>query len=81
MVERRNQTVVEMARCLLKTMKVPPKFWGEAVCTAMYLLNRYPTKSLNSMTPFEAWHGSKPRVKHLRTFGCVAYVKKVGPGM
>jgi transposase InsO family protein len=25
-VERRNQTVVEMARCLLKSMKVPSKF-------------------------------------------------------
>jgi transposase InsO family protein len=25
-VERRNQTVVEMARCLLKSMQVPGKF-------------------------------------------------------
>jgi len=27
-VERQNQTVVEMARCLLKTKNVPGKFWG-----------------------------------------------------
>ncbi len=25
------------------------------------------------MTPFEAWMGEKPRVDHLRTFGCAAY--------
>ena len=25
------------------------------------------------MTPFEAWWGHKPSVKHLRTFGCPAY--------
>jgi transposase InsO family protein len=27
-VERRNQTIVEMARCLLKAMAVPGPFWG-----------------------------------------------------
>ncbi len=25
------------------------------------------------MTPYEAWHGEKPKVKHLRVFGCDAY--------
>jgi transposase InsO family protein len=78
-VERRNQTVVEMARCLLKSMKVPPEFWGEAVRTAVYLLNRAPTRSLNGVTPYELWHGWKPNVQHLRVFGCVAHVKKIGP--
>ena len=38
-VERRNQTVVEMVRCMLKAMQVPSAFWGEAVCTAVYVLN------------------------------------------
>jgi len=33
------------------------------------------------MTPYEAWFGKKPRIKHLRTFGCVAYAKKAGPGI
>jgi hypothetical protein len=80
-VERRNQSVVEMARCLLKAMKVPSVFWGEAVRTAIYLLNRSPTKALNNITPFEAWHGVKPKVSHLKIFGCVAHVKQVGPGI
>jgi len=31
---------------MLKAMKVPAKFWGEAVLTAVYVLNRSPTKSL-----------------------------------
>jgi transposase InsO family protein len=54
-LERRNQTVVGMARSLLKTMGMPSKFWGEVVSTAVYLLNRSPTKSVKGMTPFEAW--------------------------
>ena len=73
--------MVEMARCLLKSMRVPSIFWGEAVRTAVYILNRSPTKALNKKTPYEAWHGKKPKVSHLRIFGCVAHVKRVGPGI
>lgn len=80
-VEQRNQTIVEMARCLLKSMKVPAKFWGEAVKVAVYILNRSPTKSLNQKTPYEAWFSKKPGVQHLRTFGCRAYAKRVRPGV
>jgi hypothetical protein len=80
-VERRNQTVVEMARCMLKSMKVPAEFWGEAVSTAVYILNRSPTKSLNNMTPFEVWYGRKPSVGHLKIFGCTASVKTAGPNL
>jgi hypothetical protein len=61
-------------------MGMPAKFWGEAVSTAVYLPNRAPTKSVKGMTPYEAWHGRKPSVHHLRTFGCTAHVKKTGPG-
>jgi transposase InsO family protein len=39
-VERRNQTIVGMARSMLKAMSVPAKFWGEAVTTAVFILNR-----------------------------------------
>jgi transposase InsO family protein len=53
-VERRNQTVVGMARALLKQRGMPTVFWGEAVVTAVYILNRSPTKALNGMTPYEA---------------------------
>lgn len=58
---------------------MPGKFWGEAVKAAVYLLNRSPTKSLNGQTPFEAWYGRKPSVRHLRTFGCMAFAKRTGP--
>lgn len=72
---------MEMARCLLKSKSVPGEFWGEAVTTAVYLLNRAPTKSLQGRTPYEAWYKKKPKVHHLRTFGCVVHVKQVGPGI
>ena len=56
MVELRNQTVVGIARCLLKARGVPVKFWGEAFTTAVYLMNRGTTKSVAGKTPYEARH-------------------------
>ncbi|WVZ88092.1 hypothetical protein U9M48_034645 [Paspalum notatum var. saurae] len=78
-VERRNQTVMAAARCLLKARKVRGTFWGEAVSTAVFLLNPSPTKSVDGKTPYEAWHGEKPAVHFLRTFGCIAHVKVTRP--
>ena len=80
-VERRNQTVVGMARSMLKASELLGTFWGEAVNTAVYILNRTMTKGTDGKTPYELWNGSTPAVHHLRTFGCVAHVKNTGPHM
>ena len=80
-VERRNRTVMGMARSLLKSMSVPREFWGEAVRHSVYLLNQLPTKALGSRTPFEVWHGKKPHLGHLRVFGCKGHVKVITPNL
>jgi transposase InsO family protein len=77
-IERYNQTVVGMAQALLKQRGMSAVFWGEAVVTAVYILNRSPTKAFNGRTPYEAWHGRKPAVSHLRVFGCLAFTKELG---
>jgi len=41
----------------------------------VYLLNRWPTRSLEAVTPEESWSGHNPSVTHFRVFGCVAYAK------
>ena len=71
--ERLNRTLVEMIRAMLIESDLDASFWGEALATAVYLRNRSPHKPLRGATPFEALHGKKPNVKHLRTFGCVCY--------
>jgi hypothetical protein len=58
---------------MLKAKGLPAAFWGEAVTTAVFILNRSPTTSLKGVTPYEAWHGKKPDVSFLRTFGCVGH--------
>jgi hypothetical protein len=59
-VERRNRTVMEMARSMMKGMKIPGCFWGEAIRHSVFLLNRLPTKVMGYRTPFEGWNGRKP---------------------
>ena len=71
--ERMNRTLVETTWSMLADSKLPQKFWAEALSTAVYLRNRSPTKSVEAMTPSEAWTGEKPNVHHLRIFGCAAY--------
>ena len=72
--ERLNCTLVETTRVMLLDSGLHQKFWAEAISTAAYLRNRSPTSAVEGVTPHEAWYGRKPRVEHLRVFGCTAYV-------
>src|ERR1044072_10026240 len=71
--ERESRTILNMARSMLRTKSLPKQYWGEAVTTAAYLLNRCPTKRMEGITPEEAWSGQKPDVKHFRIFGSMCY--------
>ncbi|KAL2342497.1 hypothetical protein Fmac_003782 [Flemingia macrophylla] len=71
--ERRNIILLNMVRCMLREKHLPNEFWVEAMCTTTYILNRCPTKRLETITPEEAWSGFKPSVKHVRIFGSLCY--------
>ncbi len=71
--ERLNRTLVESARSMLLDANLSKQYWAEAVSMAVYLRNRCPTKAVEGKTPYEAWYGQKPKVDHLRVFGCDAF--------
>ena len=71
--ERMNRTLLEKVRSLLFTSGLPKSFWGEALNTAAYLINRSPNRSIDMKCPIELWSGRKPSLEHLRVFGCAAY--------
>ncbi|MCO5561557.1 hypothetical protein L7F22_015177 [Adiantum nelumboides] len=73
-VERKNRTIMEMARAMLAHASLPRSYWAEACNTAVYIQNRSPTHALQDMTPFQAYYGRKPTVSHFRVFGCSAFV-------
>jgi hypothetical protein len=62
-----------MARSMLKEKKLPHEFWGEAVNTAAYILNKCPTKKMKDKVPEEIWSGRKPSISHLKVFGLICY--------
>ena len=73
--ERMNRTITEKARSMIADARLSKIFWGEAVLTATFLINRTPTKAIkNNKTPFELWHNKRPQLKYLRVFGSTVYV-------
>ena len=75
LVERKNRTVMSMVRAMLKAKDLPRELWGEAVSSAIYILNRTSTKALQGKSSHEVWTGKKPLVDHMRTFGSIVHVK------
>ena len=73
-VERRNRTLLETARCLTANQDLPQQLWAEAISTAAYLHNRLPSKTTPHSTPEELYFGSKPDISHLKIFGSTAFV-------
>eukprot|EP00253_Pinus_taeda_P006913 PITA_06913 len=71
--ERKNKTIMDMARSMLKAKHLPNEYWAEAVNCAAYVLNKCPTKAVMNRVPEEAWSGRKQGVTHMKVFGCVAY--------
>ncbi|RVW62445.1 Retrovirus-related Pol polyprotein from transposon TNT 1-94 [Vitis vinifera] len=76
--ERRNRTLLDMVRSMLSSSKLPKFLWTEALKTAVYILNRVPTKAVPK-TPFELLKGWKPSLRHMRVWGCSSEVRIYNP--
>ncbi|WVZ63739.1 hypothetical protein U9M48_013347 [Paspalum notatum var. saurae] len=78
-VERKNRTLVDMARTMLDEHRTLRRFWAEAVNTACYIANRIFLRAFLGKTSYELQFGRQPSVKHLRAFGCRCFLlKKAG---
>ncbi|CAN1292083.1 Retrovirus-related Pol polyprotein from transposon TNT 1-94 [Linum perenne] len=73
-VERKNRTLVEIARTLLHDFGLPNIFWGEAVNNACYITNRALVRSRIKKTPYEIWKGRKPNIGYFSPFGCKCFI-------
>src|SRR3954462_9101935 len=73
--ERRNRTLLDMVRSMMSQSDLPLAFWGYALETAAFTLNRVPSKSVEK-TPHEMWTGKKPSLSFLKIWGCEAFLKR-----
>ncbi|RVW71668.1 Retrovirus-related Pol polyprotein from transposon TNT 1-94 [Vitis vinifera] len=74
----RNRTLMEMVRSMMSYSSVPISLWGEALKTAMYILNRVPSKAVPK-TLFELWTYRKPSLRHTHIWGCPAEARIYNP--
>ena len=65
MSERRNRALLDMVRPMMSLADLPLSFWGYALETAAFTLNRAPSKSVET-TPYELWFGKKPSCRFLK---------------
>ena len=72
-VERLNRTIGESTRAMLHYAGLPERFWTLASQAAVYINNRLPSKATGKLTPYQLWHGKRPHIGHIRTFGCLVY--------
>ena len=68
--------MLDMVRSMMSHATLPDSFWGYALLTAAFTLNRVPSKSVQK-TPYEIWHGNRPSVSFMKIWGCEAFVKRM----
>jgi len=71
--ERKNRTIMDMARSMMKERHLSNEYWGDAVACSVFILNRSLSKSVMNHVPQEAWDRKPCNVSCFRIFGCVAY--------
>jgi hypothetical protein len=72
--ERKNRTLIDMARMILGEYKTPERFWSEAVNTACHVINRLYLHRLLKKTSYELLTGNKPNVSYFHVFGSKCYI-------
>ena len=84
--KRKNRHLLEIARSLLFASNVPKRFWGDALLTSCFLINRMPSKLLQFQTPLQTLQifFLENRIfseLDLLIFGCTAFVHLRDPSL
>jgi hypothetical protein len=73
-VERKNRTLIEMARTMLDEYKTQDIFWAEAINTTCHVINCLYLHKFHKKTSYELITGKKPKV-----FGCKCFILNKRP--
>jgi hypothetical protein len=73
-VERKNRTLLDMARTMLDEYKTQDRFWVDAINTAWYSINRLYLHWILKKTSYELLTGKKPNVSYFGVFGSKCFI-------
>jgi hypothetical protein len=73
-MERKNRTLLDMARTMLDEYKTSDQFWAEAINIACYSINWLYLHRILKKTSYELLTGKKPNVSYFRVFGSKCFI-------
>jgi transposase InsO family protein len=73
-VERKNRTLLDMARTMIDEYKTSDRFWVQAINTACYSINRLYLHRILKKTSYELLTSKKPNVSYFRVFGSNCFI-------
>ena len=80
--KRNNRHLLEVVRASLIQARMPLSYWGKALASTAYLINRTPSSSLGFQTPFQVLNEAimSPNVSNIPpyVFSCIAFVHLPG---
>nr|GFC21766.1 retrovirus-related Pol polyprotein from transposon TNT 1-94 [Tanacetum cinerariifolium] len=71
--ERRNRTLIEVARTMLIYAQAPLFLWADAVATACFTQNRSIIRLRHGKTPYELLYSKLPDLSFFHMFGTLCY--------
>ena len=72
--ERKNRTLIEMAKTILCDNNLPKYFWAETVNIACYISNRVFIRPIFKKAPYELWKDKRPNISYFHPFGTKSYI-------
>jgi transposase InsO family protein len=81
--ERKNQNLIETTQTLLLHGNIPFRFWGDALLTTCYLINRMPSSTIDGNIPHSILlpHSPIHSVPPPRVFGSTCFVHNLSLGL
>jgi hypothetical protein len=73
-LQRENRSIIGFSKAMIHDQDLPMFLWAKAFNMTVYVQNKSPHRVLGGKTPGEAFTGVKPKIGHLRIFGCPAYI-------
>nr|GEV58009.1 retrovirus-related Pol polyprotein from transposon TNT 1-94 [Tanacetum cinerariifolium] len=72
--ERKNRTLIEVAKTMLADLLLPTTFWAEVVNTGCYIHNRVLVTKPHNKKPYELLIGRSPNIDFMKPFGCLVTI-------
>jgi hypothetical protein len=73
-VEKKNRTLLDMAKTMLDEYKTPDRFWAKAINTTCYSINQLYLHRILKKTSYEPLTGKRPNFSYFRVFESKCFI-------